>query len=250
MQQQLYTAVNVPLPSKPLVISEEDSHYAVCQKIDRFFDDLIRNYPESTQDLLRAMYYDEANVLDVEKAIEQSYQANWFQYADETGIHYEMEIDCRLHASPIMCRWNKIHEVACHIGQTDQRIAQVGLDRWQKEFNSFQRFTELSIAPAEKMLLDALPWNIIKEDLAYMNDASVASIVKNDIRTRKKMPYDEYVKLQHRISDPIDSIVAYAEHITLHLRQDVSVFNKLMSPVTPSSTTTKLIVVTGNDLTL
>lgn len=200
-----YNEVNIPLPSKPLVIGSSDTEDEVCKKLDDYFDDIIRTYPKTVQTLLRGMYYDDISVEPVENSLEKGYQANWQVAYDGQNIQYKMVIDSRLLASPIMLRWNKIHEIGGHIGQVCQRIEQVGVGAWMEEINNgtFGKFLEQSIAPAEKLLIDALPLKAVEQDVLSLTDLNIRTLMIGEVARRKEFDLDKYIRLQHRPGDNI-----------------------------------------------
>ncbi len=251
LNEDLYHRTNVPLPSTPLLISDSDSLETVCRKIDNFFEDLIREYPDETQSLLRSMYYDDCNVVPV-RSIEQGSQASWNLSAGEDGIEYKMVLDERLFDTPILAKWNKIHEIAGHIGQVSHRIDMVGLDQWLEEVNnnSFRKFTELSIAPAEKALLDAIPETVIEGELKRL-DKSIQSTMRHDIHIRREMDYDQYVRLRHRSDQcSLSASITEDEYRFFHSRPDVNSFAVQMRTDTielPQSPYKQRFEVLGND---
>lgn len=194
--------VNVPLPSKLLSIHFTDSSKEVCEKIDAYFEDIIRDYPVETQQFLREMYVDKENkyIYSSKKSIEKGDFARFNLTKNErTGsLSYQMEIDPRLRACPITFRLNKIHEIAIHAGQHHQRIGQVGLDTFVRELEAFNKFTEQSVLLSEKILYDALPEEVIARDLDNICEMPGFEIVENEHLVRKEENIDDYVHLQNR----------------------------------------------------
>lgn len=190
--------INVPLPSKKLSIDPADTTENACAKIDAYFDDIIRDYPKSTQKLLCEMYYENKNVDASQTSIEQNTQANWTLNHSQDGNVFKMVIDSRLFNCPLNLRLNKIHEIAIHIGQAHQKIEQVGWDAFFRELSAFQKFTEHSAALAEKILYDALPAKVLEHDLSKIHDKGIREAIAADYAARKKTTFDDYVHLQHR----------------------------------------------------
>lgn len=197
---QLHMQINVPLPSVAPKINASDTTEIVCTKIDRYFDDIIRGYPESTRQLLHDMYEDKENkYIDSSKtSIEEGQQANWQLDHSENGNHFQMVIDTRLRNCPVTFRLNKIHEIAIHIGQAHQRLEQVGADTFFRELGTFRKFTEQSVVLAEKILHDALPREIIARDLENIRHTSIFEVMEKDCLARKVINFDDYLHMQHR----------------------------------------------------
>jgi hypothetical protein len=239
-----YRTATIPLPSAPLRITETDTRDEVCEKLDRFFDDLIRNYPPKAQSLLKGMYYEDENIFSVPDAIENRWEANWVVSRENGMISYEMRVDVNLVDCPVLLRCNKIHEIACHLGQVHERISEVGFDGLMKDLQGetpFRRLLEQSVAPAEKMMVDAIPMRIFEEDLALIPKDSARDSTRADILYRKEISYDAYVRLCHRQIDPLSASVTAKDHARLHSRPEVAAFDALMrgqkasAPAAPKS---------------
>jgi len=186
-QTQLHLRLNVPLPSKPLSISSSDTTKMVCDKIDGYFEDIIRNYLPPTQTLLRKMYYEDKNV---------TYgfhpgSAGTCSIKESKNDDIFVTINSQVENRPIAVRMIKIHEIAVHAGQLHQRIAQVGFDTYSRERNQFYKFTEQSVSLSEKILLDALPDKILSQELGRLE-------WKYELYDDQDMSVDNYVHLQHR----------------------------------------------------
>ena len=104
--------------------------------------------------------------------------------------------------APFHLRWNKIHEIAGHIGQMHQREEQIGSNARIEELcgpdKSFGRFMEQSIAPAEKHLLDALPQNIIERAILAIADTRKREDARLILSGRTGINMHLYIKLVHR----------------------------------------------------
>lgn len=201
---------NVPLPHRIFVPAPSDfsdigfsaSSQEVCRHTDRLFDNLILGYPNDIQILLNDMYYNNRNIVPLKGFIEYGAQANWRFESNKTGQKYSMIIDERLLACPVILRWNKLHEIAGHIGQAAHCVKEVGVQAFSSEFNAqseqLQKFFEISVAPYEKVFLDSLPAKAIEEDVSKIEDGAIEKIMLNDIETRRRVsPYD-YVRFIHR----------------------------------------------------
>lgn len=225
---KLYRDIYVPLPSKPLYLSEQDSYTNVCDKLDDFFDDIVRGYPDDTRELLTDMYYNNTNIDFNGHTLEGGSFANWHIGGTYNDLRYSMSVDSRCYNSGVFFRWNKIHEIAVHIGQAHQRVQQVGVDAFLEEVDSgdFNRLTELSVAPTEKMLLNALPIGVIERELNVYNECA-GDILRDDILIRKDMAYDSYMRLQHRVlSCDLTASITEEDVSRLHSRPDMQAFNQ------------------------
>lgn len=230
-KENLYQSVYIPLPSRPLELHATDSYQTICDKLDDFFDDIISGYPEETQELLNDMYYNNTQVSFNGNTLETGAFANWHINGDYDNLNYSMSVDSRCYDAEVFFRWNKIHEIAVHIGQAHQRIQQIGIEDFLKEIENrdFNRFTELSVAPVEKLLLDTLPENIIAQELSYYNDLA-HEILENDISVRRNMKYDHYMRLQHRVhSCALTASITEDDVARLHSREDVQQFNNTIN---------------------
>lgn len=192
-----FSSVNIPLPSKQLVINASDSEAVICSKIDHYFEDIIRDYPDSTKSFIREMYYNDKNIVE-EDLISKGGQANWHLNHYETHDDFRMTIDPNISHAPILFRLDKLHEIGVHIGQAHQRMEQQGFDQLKKEDKAFNRFTEQSVAIAEKFVFDALPMEVIERDCSYISDPTIRELIENDCWVRKTMSFDNYVSLKHR----------------------------------------------------
>lgn len=225
-KENLYKTINIPLPSQPLMLCPKDCYQTICDKLDDFFDDIISGYPDETQNLLRDMYYNNTNVVFDGHTIEGGSFANWHLTGSCDDLVYSMTVDSRCYDADIFFKWNKIHEIAVHIGQAHQRIQQVGVEDFLKEVENqdFNRFTELSVAPVEKILLDALPENIIKQELSYYH-GPVRDILENDLVNRRRMGRDDYMRLQHRHGAcTLTASITESDIALLHSRIDIQHF--------------------------
>ena len=211
---ELYEKSRVPIPSELLQINKGDAEKTVCQKIDSYFDDLIKNYSDSTKQRLRDMYYNNTNVKSSQALITEKKWANWSFTANEHGICFEMLFHPCLLDCPVMLRWNKIHEIAIHIGQVCEQIENVGLDVFMDDrLSIFRKFTEQSAALAEKILLDALPENIIKRDLNKIKTSPYYDVIKSDLQSRKSISFLDYLRLPHRNNE--DNLTELDHHLFL-----------------------------------
>ncbi|MDP1574637.1 MAG: hypothetical protein Q8L78_06880 [Coxiellaceae bacterium] len=198
----LYTKMTVPLPSIVPTIYSYEAEETVCVKIDAYFDDIIRNYSDSTKQLLCDMYYNNKNVKSLVNTIENGSAANWrIRYKNKNRLVFEMTIDQKLRLCPIQFRLRKIHEIAVHIGQAHQIIEQVGLDTFISGLSTFQKFTERSVAFPEKILFDSLPKNITDRDILKIPQSLTRRIMANEVAFRKAMSISDYLHLKHRASD-------------------------------------------------
>jgi hypothetical protein len=229
----LYHGTTVPLPSLALRIVDADSAETACKKIDRFFDDLIRNYPPDTREVLRNMYYENANIYSVENAPGNRMEANWRLHHEGAGIAvFEMLVDVRLCESEIFLRCTKIHEIAGHIGQAHERLQAIGFDEFMHEVRegTLGLFLEQSIAPAEKMLVDVLPMALVESDLLLIASQDMQDAVRTDIMRRKSHDYDSYIQLTHRQGlCAVSTGLRSADHNRLHARPDLQAFGRYMA---------------------
>jgi len=233
MSKNLYQQTYVPLPSQPLIILESDTAEKAYKKIDLYFNDLIQGYPHETQEILRSIYNNDQDIILID-GIMNNLQANWNLSANDKGIKYTMLLDKQLYKSPLLTRWNKIHEIAGHIGQVSHRISVARLDQWLDEVNSnaFAKFTEMSIAPAEKMLVDALPEKLIETELSYL-DHNIRGIMKHEISRRRTSDYTRYTHLEHRKATcEFSRSITEDDYNLLHSRPDIQKFDTLMNSQT------------------
>jgi len=183
MSKDLYENTYIPLPSKSLDIGEGDSIEKVTKKIDAFFDDIIRGYPDEVKELLNEMYYEDKNIIHQKNKTREQSAANWELriYTDNSGFFYNMSVDSKVPKSPIIFRLYKIHEIAVHIGQSYQRALKIGLEEHIKECQNpkgFRLFTELSASIPEKCLIDAVPTNMFLRDLDNIFETKGKQIIK------------------------------------------------------------------------
>lgn len=212
---QMHLQLNVPVPSKKLIIHPSDTTTVVCAKLDAYFDDIIRNYPESTKRLLRDMYYRDKNVL-IGRVYETPYGAALAMVkSNRFGVHFSVKLDKRVATSPIAVRMLKMHEIAVHVGQYHQRIEQVGIEKFFQECDQFGNFTEQSVAIIEKIMVDAVPKRVLiqSESLKASNifhafktsfDFYLDSVFKtgfdfylDNTDRRKNTTVDDYLHLAH-----------------------------------------------------
>lgn len=227
-----YDDLHVPLlPVTEWEIHPKDNAKTICRKIDLLFDIITSGYPNNTRLLLLDMYFNNRNVHPMDGYLEQGTQANWTVCMHDLFVGYHMTIDRRLMQCPILQRLNKIHEIAGHIGQANQRIRAVGFDQFEEEMhsNKFHIFTEQSIALVEKMLIDALPEKVIKADIKNIQDPRMRSEMLKDFKIRRALDYDRYSRLAHRKkSCPASAMMTEKDYQQLHDRPDVSAFDERM----------------------
>jgi hypothetical protein len=211
---------NVPLTHRLFLPAPRDfsnlgfsaSSQEVCHRTDRLFDNLILGYPSDIQLLLKDMYYNDRNLVPLKRSIEYGAQANWEGHFQRTGQEYFFKIDERLLDCPVILRWNKLHEIAGHIGQVAHCVKEIGAQAFIGEINAqndwIKKFLEISVAPFEKVFLDGLPAKIIEEDISKIGDKAIEEEIFNDIKIRRSMSPHDYVRLQHRKDCPprIDEI--------------------------------------------
>ena len=137
----LYEELNVPIPSRLPVFSRSESLKSVSNKLDIYFDDIIRNYPIKTQEILKRMYYDNENVRVLGRFLYWQGIGGLAEVKD-AGKHYFAHISHKDMQCPVFLRLTKIHEIAVHIGQFHQRISQVGYELFSREHTtSLHKFT-------------------------------------------------------------------------------------------------------------
>lgn len=226
-------STTVPLPSRSLQIPDGATTAEAGAQLDAFFDDLIRAYPPETQGVLRMMYHDNENIWSVDtsrdQTLQQGFEANWQLRGDGAGcVVFDMLVDARLCETDILLRCAKIHEIAGHIGQAHERLLNAGYDQFMDDLRRgpLQLFLEQSIAPAEKMLIDALPEPLVAADLARIEDADMREAAGNTLRKGKARSYDDYIRLHHR---PEGQELPEAAHAALHTRPDLAAFGRLMT---------------------
>ncbi|HYO22730.1 MAG TPA: hypothetical protein VER36_10015 [Flavisolibacter sp.] len=195
----------------------------MVDKLDLFFDDVIRNYPAATQDLLRRMYYEDNGIVIQEDLLKEGTQAYWEGDREGEEITYRMVVDERIAKCPILLRMNKLHEIAGHIGQFHQAVSQAGVDDVLQEHGNgqFRVFMEQSVTLNEKMLLHAIPESIMDEDLSSLGEPDRTTI-KWDITDRKHLSVDDYVRLKHRSTE--GNLPNDAKHSVFLCRPDVRAF--------------------------
>jgi hypothetical protein len=235
--EDLYLNTTVPLPSAPLKITAEDTHGDACGKLDDYFDDLVRKYPRDIRIMLGDMYYNSAGLIIEEGMLEKTRRRGHCELArkegDEDG-YCAIRIDAHIYECPLLLRCTKIHEIAGHAGQMAERVEKIGYDAWKKEADSgaFTRFTEQSIAPAEKMMFDALPSDLLGEDLDFMMDQKARGDVALFIMRDRAMAYDDYTRLKHT---PETTPITEQDHQLLHSRLDLAAFRRVMVKEYPHS---------------
>jgi hypothetical protein len=212
-KKDLYSQVGIPLPSKIPMIADSDSEKEVCAKIDAYFDDIIKCYPDSTQKFIRKMYYRDINIIPVGNLFETGFigtrafttsfaifQLFGIVLKQKSFSRSTMQIDSKFVGCPMLSRLQRIHEIAVHAGQWDQRQQQVGLRQClnESENGTFPKFTEQSAAAAEKILIDALPDSVIKRDIAHISDVKTQHEIWNDMMIRKGFTRVDYIRLEHR----------------------------------------------------
>jgi len=185
-----YLDLPVPLPSRPVGISRHDTLQEAAEKLDRFFDDIIKVYPDIVQEELKKTYYEDEGVIPME------YKGNTHKGRfcckpnDEKNIiSVAIEIREEIQSSLLLCRLNKIHEIAFHFGQQYTYSLNIGMEKFgcppelKKDFRIAEEtirvfdeklrtnppkellFLELSVAPVEKYLYDSIPQSLIQLDL-------------------------------------------------------------------------------------
>src|SRR3990167_5699746 len=149
--------VYIPLPKKKVSITKQDTEETISQKLYDYFEDIINGYPASTKTLLKKIYYENQNVVLVDTFLKPGSEGLsaicYLSHNNTTYTHsFEIHIDINIFAAPLHAKLLKIHEIAIHVGQHHQRILEVGMEEHSKESKLFQKFTELSVAPAEKYI--------------------------------------------------------------------------------------------------
>ncbi len=239
-----YRNINIPLPSKPLIIGKTDSIEEVSQKLDRYFDDIIRNYPKSTRKFLNHMYYSDSEVGDdiiYKYKFEKKYQkkespltinyGNWnISYhttCDNKIVTYTATFDPLLRECPIIYKISKMHLIATNLGQIHQCIEFVGKDQFSEKYDNdhFILFLEQSAAPAEKILINALPYSVIDRDLKGATSRHVEFIIKHDMCIRRLVTYNDYAQLKHQYEMyEINELVTDDQHSLFYSRTDLQQF--------------------------
>jgi hypothetical protein len=172
--------------------------------IDGYFEELIGGYPIETQKLLRQMYFDKVNVVEIVGMRARGAHASWSVEVTEGEYHWEMTVDPTVTRSKILFKLNAVHEIGVHIGQAHQRISQVGFSQFVSEVNSgkFTKFTEISAAAAEKRILDAIPFESFVMDVVNsFPDRAFGQLLINDYHFRRRTPFDTYIEMHHRPGD-------------------------------------------------
>jgi len=219
---QMHLQLNVPVPSKKLIIHPSDTTAVACVKLDAYFDDVIRNYPESTKRLLRDMYYRDKNVSLVEQLVETGCRARAICKGNKFGVHFSVEIDKGMAISPIDVRMLKMHEIAVHVGQQHQRIEQVGMAKFFQAKDQFSKFTEQSVAIMEKIMIDSIPEGVI------LQSGSDLFVYLDNTNVGKKTTVDDYLHLAHR--ENCDKLTPFDHELFLQ-NKNVDAFLKKQAEV-------------------
>ncbi len=199
----LYQELYLPLPSKRISFAKTDKTGDVLDKIDGYFEDLIRGYPEPIQNTLEEMYYNDLNVT----------YSGFLSLLGAAGMAFsdgKVAIDSMYKHCPIMTKLVKIHEIAVHIGHYLQREDQIGADVALHEGSDFSKFTEQAAALAEKHLYDALPEEFMLQEIAGIPeseflDASGKQALAKYTQQKKYMNVVQYINLGHRTGDNVTS---------------------------------------------
>ena len=223
-KKTFYEELLVPLPSKPLVIGDADTQDVVCQKLDDFFDDLIRDYAPNTQKILREMYHEYFWIYPVKPtSLDEGMLATWYMTVDDGNASFRMKVNEDMVDCPVTFRWLKIHEIAAHIGQAAERVSQVGIDKAVKEFNDedLNGFLEQSVTLAEKMIIDAIPMRIFDMDIDCIQNPSSRDFLRLAVKQLKDTSLQDYTRLKHR---PDEDRVNEEGHARFFQRADVAAF--------------------------
>jgi hypothetical protein len=86
----VYLVVKLLRPPKPV---DPRARKEAIQKVDAFFDEVIKGYPEATQEKLKTMYYQNANqVFTKDLYVKSLMMANW--HHGKNGIQgFSVEFD-------------------------------------------------------------------------------------------------------------------------------------------------------------
>lgn len=216
--QLLLKQVNVPtashliLPEKrvtvdlagPLPANAVARITSLTRQIDSYFDALVATYPASTTRLLRQMYYENKNISEQSGLLaQQAVFAHTVITLKEDETNFAVVIDPLLRRSPSLLRLKLIHEIAVHIGQTHQRIHQVGSAGYAKERRTgeFVKFTELTAALVEKRVIDAIPIEIAVADIRLnIDDKTAREALLNDLKFRREATFALYPWLRQRLA--------------------------------------------------
>lgn len=170
------------------------------ETVDRFFDEVIKGYPEPTQALLKKFYYENsAEVYTKELYLNSSQLANW--HLNKNNIQgFSVEFDEGLRDAELIRKLFLIHEAAVHIGQFHQRVLQVGGKQTAEEHGTQDgyMFTEMSAALAEKTVLSSLDFSVVEAETNKITDPATRLGTLSTLYLMKNISPDQYVELLHR----------------------------------------------------
>jgi hypothetical protein len=193
----VYLVVKLLRPPKPV---DPRARKEAIQKVDAFFDEVIKGYPEATQEKLKTMYYQNANqVFTKDLYVKSLMMANW--HHGKNGIQgFSVEFDESVKDAELIRKLFLIHECAVHIGQMDQRVGQVGAKQLAEEHGSQDGyvFTEMSAALAEKTVLSSIDFSVVEAETSKITDPIVRAGALAAFYLMNRMSPKDYVELMHR----------------------------------------------------
>jgi hypothetical protein len=186
---------------EPPPISQK-KHQAAIKLVDSFFNEIIKGYPKETQKRIRSIYKSMGSYTYTPGLFVQTQNfANWHLRQGSNGQpKFSVEFDAGLRSTELIKKILLIHECAVHIGQADQRLAQVGPEQLMAENDTKDPylFTEMSAALAEKTLLAALDFSTIEADAGRIPDRFLRLALLGVLYTSMKMKLHGFVELHHR----------------------------------------------------
>ena len=225
--QQRYADIVIPVPSKPIIINEFDSVESVHQKMDTFFEDMIRDYPDKVKNFVREMYYDDKHVISVEGYTELTGSgATALTFTVDRQVAFKVLIDSETSKCPIITKWYKIHE-AVHILQQAQlhnyslteqpKIVRQIEKKIEKMLESLKNpgsttqnimtgdtkkeeemFLEQSVSLPEILLIHSIPSTFFLKDVENTQNYGLQQLLLERIGELKNLSVEDYLDIDHR----------------------------------------------------
>jgi hypothetical protein len=197
VKKYAYLAVKTLRPPKPV---DPKARQNAMRTIDGFFIEVIKGYPEPTQNLLKRIYFENANQVYTKSYFLNSQNlANW-HYGKKGIDGFSVEFDDGLRDAELLRKLLLVHECAVHIGQMDQRLRQIGPKNFVAEHAERDSyfFTEMSAALAEKTSLSALDFSVVEAETNRISDPIVRAATLGLLYAMSRLSPKQYIELLHR----------------------------------------------------